>query len=114
MENLTDKIATPLLTILKQNKVAIRTRFYDLDEKQIYIENDLFNEMVYVRFIGIETPFLPALSCNINKINIHCLADWIDQIFKVISFHKQKKDLEVAQKIQDDIKNHIPQFFKRS
>jgi len=106
------KIAMPLLSILKRNKVGVRTMFYDMDGKQIYIENDLFNEMAYVRFIGIETPFLPALSCNINKINIHCIVNWIEEIFKIISFHEQKKELEVVKKIQDDIKEHVPHLFK--
>jgi hypothetical protein len=113
MTSITKQIGSPLLTIIKLNKVSFRTMFYDLDGKQVYIENDLFNEMVYVKFIGIETPFLPDLRCNIKKINIHCLSDWIDQIFKVLSFHNQNKHLEVIQKIQDDIKEHVPQFFKQ-
>lgn len=114
MPNLIKQIATPLLNIIHQNKVGFRTMFYDIDGKQIYIENDLYNEMVYVRFIGIETPCLPTLCCNVKKINMNCIVDWIEQIFKVLSFNEQNKQLEIVSKIQADIKEHIPHCFKQT
>jgi len=98
------EIATELLPISKGKNYRFKLYFYNFEGKSIYIENDLVDNMVYVKHINIDYNMPYTCQSNIDKLNLDLLFEMIVDMYFAVIFLKTNKIAEKVNSLQTRIK----------
>ena len=98
------EIATELLPILKGKNYCFQLYFYNFEGKSIYIENDLVDNMVYVKHINIDYNMPYTCRCNIDRLDLDILIDMLVNVYMAINFLRTNKIAEKVNSIRTRIK----------
>jgi len=98
------EIATELLPILKAKNFGLRLHFYNHEQKNIYIENDLVDNMVYVKHINIDYNMPYTCQSNIDRLDLDLLIEMLVVIYNAINFLRTNKIAEKVASLQKRIK----------
>jgi|688.fasta_scaffold1275449_1 hypothetical protein len=97
-------LASELLPILKANDTGIRLHFYKTEDgKNIYIENDLVDKMVYIKHTGVDRTVGFKYKYNLDVLTHKTLSGMIEQALKDVYFRKQRETIKRVNQIQDKI-----------